>query len=251
MTNKTITLITGANRGMGLELAKELGAAGQTVIIGSRNLSNGQSAAQALAAQGADADAVQLDITDTQSIEQAVTAITDKYGYLSILINNAGASFDKFQAPSELDMDAMHQEFDLNFFGTVNVTQHFIPLLQKSPQAKIINISTGLASMADALDPQSLAYNFSSMGYQASKAALNMFTIQLAKEFQKNQLPITVNAVDPGWIATEFGGTSAESSRANGAQPVEAGVARTVALATASDNNVTATFSNTQGTVNW
>jgi len=251
MTTKTITLITGANRGMGLEIAKELGEKGQTVIIGSRKLSNGQDVAKKLKGQGVQADAVQLDITDTNSIEQAVTEIADKYGYLSILINNAGASFDNFQAPSELDLTAMRKEFDLNVFGTVNVTQHFIPLLKRSQQAKIINISTGLASMDDALNPDSLAYNFSSMGYQASKAALNMFTIQLAKEFQKNELPITVNSIDPGWIATEFGGTSAESSKSNGAQPVEVGVSRTVELATDPDNDVTATFSNINGKVNW
>ncbi|WP_268913555.1 SDR family oxidoreductase [Lentilactobacillus sp. SPB1-3] len=251
MTTKTITLVTGANRGMGLEIVKELGAAGQTVIMGARDLIKGQAAAKDLITAGYDVEPVQLDITDSESISNAVKFINDEYGRLDILINNAGASFDNFEAPSTIDMDKIRKEFELNVFGTIDNTQQFIPLLKNSKQAKIINISSMMGSLTNALDPKSSVYNFSSMGYQATKSAVNMFTIQLAKEFKNNNVPITVNAIDPGLVATEFGGTSAESSADMGAHTVEIGVARTIELATSPDNNITATFSNLDGEVKW
>ncbi|KRO15155.1 SDR family oxidoreductase [Lacticaseibacillus saniviri] len=251
MTNTTISLVTGANRGMGLEIVKELATAGQTVLLGSRDLNKGQEAAQKLAAEGLAVEAIQLDITDTDAITRAVDFVSNKYGRLDVLINNAGASFDKFQDPSILKLDVIRREFELNVFGTIDMTQQFIPLLKKSPNAKIINISSMMGSLTEALNPQSSVYNASSMGYQATKSALNMFTVQLAKEFQRKDIPITVNAIDPGLVATEFGGTSADSALEYGAQPVEVGVARTVELVTSPDNDITATFSNTHGEVNW
>lgn len=251
MTNTTISLVTGANRGMGLEIVKELATAGQTVLLGSRDLNKGQEAAKKLAAEGLAVEAIQLDITDTDAITRAVDFVSNKYGRLDVLINNAGASFDKFQDPSILKLDVIRREFELNVFGTIDMTQQFIPLLKKSPSAKIINISSMMGSLTEALNPQSSVYNASSMGYQATKSALNMFTVQLAKEFQRKDIPITVNAIDPGLVATEFGGTSADSALEYGAQPVEVGVARTVELATSPDNDITATFSNTHGEVNW
>jgi len=251
MSTKTITLVTGANRGMGFEIAKELGAAGQTVILGSRDLIKGQASAKDLVALGYDAEAIQLDITNSESIGNAVKTITNKYGYLSILINNAGASFDDFNAASAIKMDAIRKEFDLNVFGTIDNTQQFIPLLKKSNQAKIINISSMMGSLANAMNPESSVYNVSSMGYQASKAAINMFTIQLGKEFKNNHVPITVNAIDPGLVATDFGGTSAQFATDMGAHSVEIGVARTIELATSPTNAITATFSNIDGEVAW
>ncbi|KRM72109.1 SDR family oxidoreductase [Lacticaseibacillus brantae] len=251
MTNKIITLVTGANRGMGLEIVKELAEADQTVLLGSRDLTKGQAAADKLVAAGLDVEAIQLDITDPESISRAVELVGKQYGKLDILINNAGASFDHFQDPSILKLDVIRREFDLNVFGTIDVTQQFIPLLKQSDSAKIINISSMMGSLTEALNPESSVYNASSMGYQATKSAVNMFTVQLAKEFQRKAIPITVNAIDPGLVATEFGGTSADSALEYGAQPVEVGVARTVELATAPKNDITATFSNTHGKVNW
>ncbi|KRN98834.1 SDR family NAD(P)-dependent oxidoreductase [Companilactobacillus kimchiensis] len=247
MNNKIITLVTGANRGMGLELVKELSKKGQQIIMGSRDFNKGQAAAAGIE----NVDVVQLDVTDNQSVKSACKTITDKYGKLDILINNAGAIFDHWQKPSEISQDSLRADFDLNFFGLINLTQTFLPLLKQSKQAKIINISSMMGSMTEALNPESEVYRASAVGYQASKSALNMFTVQLAKELNKENFPITVNSIDPGMVATEFGGSTPEQSKEMGAKPIDFGVARTVELATNFDNKDTATFSNTHGPVAW
>ncbi|GAF41274.1 carbonyl reductase [Agrilactobacillus composti DSM 18527 = JCM 14202] len=247
----TITLITGANRGMGLEIAEELAQKGQQVILGSRDLQKGQAAQKQLAAANISVDVLQLDVTDPTSVRQAAAAITNKYGYLSILINNAGAVFDAQKKPSEILQSALRADFDLNYFGLIDVTQQLLPLLKKTPQAKIINISSMMGSITNALNPKSEVYRASAVGYQSSKAALNMYTVQLAKELQQAGLPITVNAIDPGMVATEFGGVTPDQAKAMGAKPVDFGVAQTVALATDPDNQSTATFTNTHGPVAW
>jgi NAD(P)-dependent dehydrogenase (short-subunit alcohol dehydrogenase family) len=248
---KIITLVTGGNRGMGLEIVKELSQKGQTVIIGSRNLENGQKAATQLATEGIDADVIQLDVNDSQSVKQAAQTIADKYGYLTTLINNAGAVFDFRQKPSETKIDDIRKDLEVNFFGLIDVTQQMIPLLKKSSQAKIINISSMMGSKTEALNPDSEVYHAVAVGYQSSKAAANMFTVQLAKEFLRDDLPITVNAIDPGMVATEFGGATPEQAKSMGAQPIDFGVARTIELATDFDNKETGTFSNTHGKVLW
>ncbi|PWG00398.1 SDR family NAD(P)-dependent oxidoreductase [Levilactobacillus bambusae] len=252
MTNtETITLITGANRGMGYELAKALGQAGQHVLVGSRRFDKGQAAVQQLQEEGITADAIQLDATDHDSITRAVQRVSDEFGYLTILINNAGAAFDSHHAPSDLPLNIIRQDFDLNLFGLIDVTQQFLPLLKKSPSAKIINISSMMGSITAALDPNSAVYRASAAGYQASKSAVNMYSVQLAKELQRDNLPITVNLIDPGMVATHFGGVTPEQAKQMGAQPLEVGIARTVELATSSDNNTSATFSNVNGPVGW
>ncbi|MFD0898001.1 SDR family NAD(P)-dependent oxidoreductase [Loigolactobacillus binensis] len=250
-STKTLTLVTGANRGMGLEIVKELSQKGQQVILGARNLANGQAAIAKLAQNGLQADLVQLDVTDPESIDQAAQKITAKYGYLTILINNAGAVFDHRQMPSNISQTNLQADFALNFFGLIAVTQKMLPLLQKSPQAKIINISSMMGSKTEALNPTSTVYNASAVGYQSAKAAANMYTVQLAKELHKKQLPITVNAIDPGMVATEFGGVTPELAKQMGAKPLTTGVARTVELATDPTDLTTATFTNTAGTVAW
>lgn len=248
---KIVTLITGANRGMGLEIAKELGRKGQTVLIGSRNLIKGQSVADQLVTDNIDAQAIQLDVTDHNSIVNAVQKVSDEYGYLSILINNAGAVFDYGQQPSNITQDNLRQNFEVNYFGLVDVIQNFLPLLSKSNSAKIINVSSMMGSITEALNPDSVVYNAVAVGYQSSKSAVNMFTVQLAKEMQRQALPISVNAINPGMVATEFGNLDPEQAKAMGAIPVEQGVARTVELATNPENSITGTFSDINGKVNW
>lgn len=250
-TNESITLITGANRGMGLEIAKELGQKGQHVLMGARNLERGQEAAETLSAQGINATAIQLDVTDPASIAAAADQITKQFGVLNILINNAGAVFDFGQAPSNVRTDTLEKDFAINYFGTINVIQAMLPLLKKSPKAKIINVSSMMGSISSALESDSPVYNAVAVGYQSAKAALNMYTVQLAKELQKADLPITVNAIDPGMVATEFGGATPEQAKNMGAMPIEQGVARTVELASDWDNTDTATFTNTKGKVEW
>jgi NAD(P)-dependent dehydrogenase (short-subunit alcohol dehydrogenase family) len=251
MSSKTITLITGANRGMGFELAKTLSQRGQQVILGSRDLAKGQSAQAQLADLGLTVDVLQLDVTQPDSVTAAAEAIDAKYGYLSILVNNAGAVFDRGQQPSNITADSLRADFELNYFGLIDVTQKLLPLLKLAPSAKIINVSSMMGSKTEALNPDSEVYRASAVGYQSSKAAANMYTVQLAKELKTADLPITVNAVDPGMVATEFGGVSPDWAKTHGAQSVDFGIARMVELATAVDNDVTATFSNTHGEVAW
>ncbi|MBC6310474.1 SDR family oxidoreductase [Listeria sp. FSL L7-1582] len=247
-----ITLITGANRGIGLQLAKEIGKHGHHILVGARSSESGQNTIEELKKLGITAYFVQLDVTDQHSIQQAVKTIEQDHGYLSVLINNAGIALDNFEQPSTMKTEIMRKDFDVNFFGTVDTTQAMLPLLKKSGQAKIINISSMMGSLGAAVDPNSQIYNVSAVGYQASKAALNMFTIRLAKELEKlEDVTITVNAIDPGMVATEFGGGTPDAAKKMGAKPVEEGVKRTVKLAIDEENNTNITFSNTSGIVSW
>ncbi|PMD72137.1 SDR family NAD(P)-dependent oxidoreductase [Companilactobacillus nuruki] len=249
--SKVVTLVTGGNRGMGFEIVKELSQKGQQVIVGSRDLEKGQEAIKSLTADNLSVDVVQLDVTNSESVSKASSYINGKYGYLTTLINNAGATFDKHIAPSELELSTIREDFEINYFGLIRVTQEMLPLLKKAPQAKIINISSMMGSIGSALDNNSSVYHASAVGYQSSKAAVNMFTVQLAKELQSDNLPITVNAIDPGLVATEFAGAKPELVREHGGKTVQAGVARTIELATDFSNLDTATFSNTNGIVVW
>jgi len=248
---ETLTLVTGANRGMGFEMTKELAEKGQHVIIGARTAEKGEAAAKKLTDKGLNVDFVQLDVTAPQSVTDAAQTLKKHYGQLSILINNAGAAFDGRKAPSTVDAKLLHADFDVNYFGLIDVTQKMLPLLKQAPTAKIINMSSMMGSKTEALNPDSDVYHAVAVGYQSAKAAANMYTVQLAKEFKNAQLPITVNAVDPGMVATEFGGATPEMAKSFGAQPVEFGVARVVELATDATNQDTATFSNTHGPVAW
>ncbi|MFD1672895.1 SDR family NAD(P)-dependent oxidoreductase [Agrilactobacillus yilanensis] len=250
-TNKIITLITGGNRGMGLALATKLATAGQTVIIGTRNLKSGQTAIAPLITAGLPIEAIQLDVTDPASVTQAAAFVTEKYGYLTTLINNAGAAFDFGMAPATVSQALLRKNFEVNYFGLIDVTQKFFPLLKQTARAKIINISSMMGSKTAALDPKTGVYQAVAAGYQSAKAAANMYTVQLAKQCQREQLAITVNAVDPGMVATEFGGATPKQAQALGAQTVDTGIARTFALATDFDNTETATFSNVDGPVAW
>lgn len=249
--NKIITLITGANRGMGLALANKLAQAGQKVIIGSRNLDNGKRVAQEIIDAGFDADTVQLDVTNSKSVAKAAQQITKKYGYLTTLINNAGSVFDFGIEPSEVSQALIRKDFEVNYFGLIDVTQKMFPLLTKAPQAKIINISSMMGSKTEALNPNSGVYPAVAVGYQSAKAAANMYTVQLAKEMSRLKLHITVNAIDPGMVATEFGGVDPEFAKSLGAIPVEKGISRTIALATDFNIEDNATFTNTNGPVAW
>ncbi|PAD88188.1 carbonyl reductase [Niallia circulans] len=247
-----ITLITGANRGMGFEMAKEIGATGQLILVGARNLEKGQDAIKALRELDIKAELVQLDITNSNSIAQAIEQIQRNYGYLDILINNAGIALDHFQSPSKLSVTTIRQDFEVNFFGLIELTQALLPLLKASGNAKIINISSEMGSLYSATTPTSALYNATAVGYQASKAALNMFTVKLAHELKDlKDATITVNAIDPGMVATEFGGVTPEQAKVMGAKPVNEGIARALELALDPENNITATFSNSDGMVNW
>lgn len=240
--NKPLTLITGADQGMGFEIAKELGQAGHHILLGSRNKDRGITAVNTLQQEGITANLILLDVADETSIIAAQQAITSDFGKLDNLINNAGITLDNWEKPSTLAIEKIRGDFDVNFFGLVSVTQHMLPLLSKSTSSKIINISSAVGSLTVASDPTSSVYKHFSFGYQASKAAVNMFTIDLANELKDTQ--ITVNSVNPGWVATD-------SDVGGGPKTIKEGVARTVELALQPTNSISGTFSDTDGIVPW
>jgi NAD(P)-dependent dehydrogenase (short-subunit alcohol dehydrogenase family) len=192
-------LITGANKSIGYETARQLAAQGYFIYLGSRSLKNGLEAVARLKAEGLEnTEAVEIDISDAMSIEAARKRIDA----LDILINNAGISGGFPQAPTLIDTDVIRTVFETNFFGTINVTKAFLDLLQKSAEPRIVNVTTGLSSLTLQSDPNWKYYNFRSAAYAPSKTALNAYTIALAHELKDSAFKI--NVVDPGYTATDF-----------------------------------------------
>lgn len=249
-SKQVITLITGADKGIGFETAKELGQKGQHILVGARDQQRGEKAVEKLEAAGVQATFIQLDVTNKAQIAAAAEKIKADYGYLSILINNAGIAMGQHQPASEMSTETMRQEFDVNFFGLVDVTQAMIPLLKAGQPAKIINVSSNMGSLGLATDPNSRFYNVSSLGYQASKASVDFATILLSKELITEG--ITVNSVNPGWTATNFGGRSSESIKPAGMQDVAMGAAQIVKMASLPlADPQTGTFTENEGTLPW
>lgn len=240
--DKKIALITGATAGIGKESAKQLLEKGIFVIIGARNLEKGVQQLNLLKEYSPDVDMVQIDTTNEDTVVAAANTINDKYGRIDILINNAGISQDMspVTAPNLEDWKAT---FDTNVFGTMCVTTHFLPLLKNAlNKGRIVNVSSGLGSLNDMTDETHPYSQFTMAAYAASKAALNVYTIHLAKELKKQK--IQVNAVCPGY-------TQSQSNTAEDAQPVEEGAKIPVHYATIEDPTLTGGFFNKFGTQNW
>jgi NAD(P)-dependent dehydrogenase (short-subunit alcohol dehydrogenase family) len=204
-------LVTGANKGIGLEVAKLLAQQGYFVYLGSRNLASGEAAVQQLNATGlTHLAAVQLDVTSPDSIQAARAAIGEKTAVLDVLVNNAGISGGMSQSAQHGTLEQWRAVFETNVFGAVGVTQAFIDLLSAAPQPRIVNVSSAMASLtlyAD-LDNDNFAYRFPV--YQSSKTALNMYTINLAHELRDTSFK--VNAVCPGYTRTDFTGQQGTST---------------------------------------
>jgi NAD(P)-dependent dehydrogenase (short-subunit alcohol dehydrogenase family) len=234
----TTTLITGANKGLGRETARQLIAAGHTVYIAARDEARGRAAAGELGARF-----VQLDVTDDASVATAYTQI-EAEGRLDVLVNNAGIeprlAGNAIPTPAEETADSVRATFETNVFGLVRVTHAFLPLLEKSAAPVIVNVSSGLGSLADLSDPESYTHFYPALGYPASKAAVNAITIQYAKAFPG----IRINAVDPGYTNTDLNGRT-------GTQTVEEGAAIIVALAQVGTDGPTGTFVSSHGRVAW
>jgi NAD(P)-dependent dehydrogenase (short-subunit alcohol dehydrogenase family) len=213
-----IALITGANKGIGLETARQLAASGGVhVVLASRDRAKGVDAALKLQAEGLDVEALTLDVTDAASIAAAVKEIEKKFGRLDILINNAGIAVQNgSKKVSEETLDVWRKTFDTNLFALIAVTQAFLPLLKKAPAGRIVNLSSILASLALHSDPASPIYDFKLPAYNVSKTAVNAWTVQLAYELRDTQ--IKVNAAHPGWVKTDMGGPSAPMEIADGAK---------------------------------
>ena len=204
-------LVTGANKGIGLEVAQLLARQGFFVYLGSRDLANGQAAVQQLRASGLTTlEAVQLDVTDPASIRAARATIGAKTPVLDVLVNNAGISGGVPQSARHAPLEQFRAVFETNVFGVAGVTQAFLDLLEKAPQPRIVNVSTSMASLTLSADFDNDNFVFRVPVYQASKAALNMYTVNLAYELRDT--PFKVNAVCPGYTKTDFTGQQGSST---------------------------------------
>ncbi|WP_297608933.1 SDR family oxidoreductase [Nocardia sp.] len=215
----TTALITGANKGIGYETARQLAARGITVLIGARDADLGRTAADKLKAEGADAIFVQLDVTDEQSIARAADWIGTEYGVLDILVNNAaiGGFVDGDNNPSSTTLATLRRVYETNVFGVVAVTNAVLPLLRRAAAARIVNVSSEVGSIAMMTDPDSPMWPMAAIPYPSAKTALNMITAMYAKEFW--DAPIKVNAANPGYTATDFNGNAGFRTPAQGAEP--------------------------------
>ena len=212
-----IALITGANRGIGLETARQLLAQGVTVILGSRDAARGDAAAKTLGG-GERVRAIQLDVAREIDRDQVVRTFTQEFGRLDILINNAGILLDEWaaNAASKTPVPMLRETFEVNFFAVVDLTQKLLPLLRKSEAGRIVNLSSILASLTLHATEGSPVYNAKMLAYDASKAALNSFTIHLAHELRGTA--IKVNSAHPGWVKTDMGGAGATMDIEDGAR---------------------------------
>jgi len=195
--------ITGANKSIGYETARQLIQNGYFVYLGTRNLENGKEAVERLKAEGLNqVEAIQIDITNQESVDAARKEVGKKTDVLDVLINNAGMSGGMPQKPTTADVNVLQNVFNVNLYGAVRTTQAFIDLLKKSVQPRIVNVTSGLASLTLCSDPAFEYRDYVGGMYSPSKAALNMYTIALALELRDT--PFKVNAVDPGFTATDF-----------------------------------------------
>ena len=226
----TITLITGGNRGLGFETARQLLQRGHDVVLGARDPERGAEAAKKLGARF-----VQLDVTDDASVEAAARSL----GALDVLINNAGIS-GPMKPPVEITVDELRAVYEVNVFGAQRVTRAMLPLLQKSAAPVIVNVSSGLGSFAAVHDTARVESKVNALAYCSSKSALSMLTVQLARGLPQ----MRVNVVDPGYTATEF-------NNYRGPQTVEQGVERIVQLACIGRDGPTGTLSDRHGTLGW
>ena len=234
-----IAFITGGNRGIGFQTALDLKDADVKVVIGSRDLKQGEQAVEKLRASGVDADVLQFDITNPDDYQAAYDYFNSKYGRLDMLVNNAGIAGGTFPGTGadppagDVPMNLLHKVFETNFFAPVALTKMLLPLIRKSSAGRIVNLSSILASLTMHANPKSPIYNAKSFAYDASKTALNAFTIHLAYELRDSK--IKVNSAHPGWVKTDMGGDQAPMEISEGAKT-------SVALATMPDDGSTGGF---------
>lgn len=238
MTMTRVALISGANRGIGFEIARQLARKGVAVVIGSRDLDKGRAAAQLIVDEGFPAEAVQLEITDNTSILAAVGTVVQRHGRIDILVNNAAILVDGpggFKSSLfELDAETARQTFETNLLGPLRLTQAVVPIMQRQRYGRIVNLSSGAGQLSD------MRSGFPA--YRMSKTALNALTRITAAELAG--VNIKVNAVCPGWVRTDMGGAEAE-------RPVETGAETPVWLAMLPENGPTGGFFRDQRPIPW
>ena len=215
--NDKIALVTGATRGIGLETVRQLAHEGVRTLLAGRDPARTAEAAAKLQAEGLPVESIALDVTDQASIAAAARQVRERFGRLDILINNAGiARDDSARKPSEQALQVWRDTFDTNLFGVVATTQAFLPLLREAPAARIVNVSSILASLTLHTDPASPIYDFKLPAYGASKSALNAWTVQLAYELRGSA--VTAHAVHPGYVKTDMNAGEGELDVAEGAR---------------------------------
>jgi NAD(P)-dependent dehydrogenase (short-subunit alcohol dehydrogenase family) len=248
MPNKPVALVTGANQGIGLQIAKDLVGHGFAVLVGSRNLANGETAAKSIGAH-----AIQLDVTNKASIAAAAERIGKEFGKLDVLVNNAGIShvgrqdgkMEDVARKSRLSvvpLDDVRAIYEVNVFGVIAVTQAMLPLLRKAPSARIVNVSSGVGSLARTLGPGGEHLRAIFGAYSISKAALNSVTVGFAVELEKDG--IKVNGACPGFTKTAL-------NNFQGTKTVEQGAREPVRLALLGPDGPTGTYSNDEGPLPW
>ena len=242
MAEQRIALITGANKGIGYETARQLGEAGVTVLVGARSSSRGEEAAAALAEAGADARSVVLDVTDSDAIAKAAAWVGDTFGRLDILVNNAGIGLADEGPPGSVPLDVVRATFETNVIGALAVTQAMLALLKTSDAGRIVNVSSMIGSLGLQTDPSFAYGDHVATGYGASKAALNYLTVGLSKELAGT--PVKVNSVNPGFTATDFNNHA-------GVRSVREGAAASVRYALIGADGPSGGFFGDEGVVPW
>jgi NAD(P)-dependent dehydrogenase (short-subunit alcohol dehydrogenase family) len=240
---KKIVFISGATKGIGSEVAIRLASQDFTVLIGARNIQQGEVAVDKLRLHGADAHFIPLDVNDELSVKSAAELIAKQFGKVDVLINNAGVNYE-FQSatrPSMLSVDILKDTFGANFFGAFAIIHYFLPLLKQAGAALIINVSSTLGSLTCLSDPENFFYRVNSLAYNSSKTALNALTVSLAKDLADDN--ISVNSICPGWVKTDMGTDAAPRT-------VQQGAAIIVKMATM-DNSPTGKFFDDNGEIPW
>ena len=235
-------LISGANKGIGLETARQLGAQGYKVYVGARDLVKGNAAEAELKAEGINAEFVLLDLAAPSTFQTVFNHIESKDGKLDVLVNNAGVILDFGLQPSQVSIDILKDTYDVNVFAQIELTQLLLPLIRKSEAGRIVNVSSILGSLTLNSDPNSALGDWRSLGYNSSKAALNAFTAILA--FELRDTKIKVNSAHPGWVKTDLGGPDALLEVPDGAKTG-------VWLATLPEDGPTGGFFHLQAKLPW
>lgn len=241
MPDRRVAVVTGANKGIGLEIARQLAREDVTVFIGARDEGRGRAAAEKLRAEGLDARPLRIDVTNDASVTAAAAEVEKAAGRLDILVNNAAIAIDD-GPPSAISIDVLRRTYETNVFGVVRAIQAFLPLLRGSPAGRIVNLSSGLGSIALNGDP---SWDFAAakyLAYNTSKSAVNAITVQFASELRDT--PIKVNAADPGYVATDM-------NRHQGPRSVEQGAATPFRLATLPADGPTGGYFNDEGPIPW
>jgi len=246
MIRKKIALVTGANKGIGFETSRQLAQLGIKVLMGARDKKRGAAAVEKLLSAGLDVELVLLDLTRSDHIAAVRDLIERDCGRLDILVNNAGMAHADEQlfsnSSATVSMRALRETFDVNFFGLVELTQVLLPLIRKSAGGRIVNLSSMLGSLTLHTDPEAGLDDIKPLAYDASKTAVNQFTVHLAALLKDT--PVKVNSAHPGWVKTDLGGDQAPMDTVDGAKT-------SVALATLDDEGPTGGFFHMGDTMPW